>query len=170
MEIRKLILGAALLLGACNGKEGGGPVDSAVADLLGRWIVKKTAIKGTFKTKDSAGKDSVRNIDTAFTEAGETYFVELKGDRSYTAEMPPVEFYLFRILGPGIFGKRAAAQPINGRWSADGRTITTVSDGGDTLVLVAAISGSEGSFTSHVEMKDSTFEAVGDVTYSGTKK
>jgi hypothetical protein len=159
---------AGVLLAACNG---GGGTGATEGEIIGKWIINKSSVKGTYTAKNAAGQDSVRNIDTTYVEAGSTYYVDIKDDKTYTAELPVMQFRLLLLLGPGILGaeKAAAAAPISGTWFMEGNVFKAVSLAGDTTAFETSVNGNSGSFSQKIDMKGETFQALGTITFTGAK-
>jgi hypothetical protein len=150
------LLGLGLVMVGCNG-DGDGATAVSEGDLVGKWYYKTGVSKGYFRALDDKGKETFRiNIDTTETFPANTYYIEFKSDKTYTANTPDED------IGEAV-AKRAAlfGDLENGTWSVSGNTVTTISTDGDTSKVAAKINGNSASFTFSVDESETDPETGG---------
>jgi hypothetical protein len=151
-------LGLGLLMGACDGGgDGGGAVAVAEGDLIGKWILRKYHSEGYLKL---GALTFPLDEDTTF--ADDKSYIDLKADHAFVSDMPD----------PETEGESTVEV---GTWSLSGKTLTTIGsvDGEgepDTVKWDVSLAGLDGVFSSHVDVKDGTFEQKQDVLINAVKK
>lgn len=154
-----------LMLAGCNGGDGATAV--AEGDLIGKWILTSFQSKGYMKLT-IFGTPQTIPLDTTETYTDNANYYDFKADHTFTANTPEPD------MGAGLGLEKAAAGLESGTWSLSGNTLTTIStESGstesDTMDIKVSLSGADGTFSYHVDEKDSTFEIKFDAVAKAKK-
>jgi hypothetical protein len=123
---------------------GGGPPHSAAEDaLVGKWVLRKYHSEGYLNI---GGMSYPLDADTAFTD--DNCYIHLQPGRAFVSDLPDSE---------------GGTKVEVGSWSFAAGTLTTIGSEDalgepDTVKWTVSISGMDGSFSSHTEVKDSLVE------------